>query len=62
MVEYFIDIAHQDKFRAEILTAKKVLLETLKRCELFKQVRQEKLNEIENLRKELKEIVELYSK
>ena len=59
MVEYFIDITHQDKFRAEILTAKKVLLETLKRCKLFKQVRQEKLDEIENLRNQLKNIIDL---
>ena len=61
MVEYFIDIINQNKFRTEILTAKRTLLECLKRCELFKQVIEQKLDEIEDLRNTLKEIIKLYS-
>ncbi len=56
MVQYFIDIQPQDKFRIEILTIQKNLLDCLKRCELFKQVREDKLKEIENLRRILKEL------
>jgi hypothetical protein len=56
MVQYFIDIQQQDRFRIEILTVQKHILDCLKRCEVFKQVREDKLKEIENLRKILKEL------
>ena len=58
-MDYFIEIKPQDKFRAEILTAQRQLLDCLKRCEMFKQVREAKLREIENLRSILKGVVEL---
>ena len=60
MTNYFIQVNQQDKFRIDILTAQKELLDCLKRCELFKQIRTEKLKEIENLRQILKELVTLY--
>ncbi|MFH1439770.1 MAG: hypothetical protein ABIG89_04335 [Candidatus Woesearchaeota archaeon] len=54
MVDYFIEVTPKDKFRIEILTAQKTLLTCLKRCEMFKQVREEKLREIDKLRTILK--------
>ncbi len=59
MVQYFIEITPQDRFRTEILTAQKTLLECLKRCEIFKQTRDKKVKEIENLRSVLKEVAVL---
>ena len=46
MVQYFIEITPQNKFRAEILTLQKNLLEGLKRCEAFKLIREEKTYQI----------------
>ncbi|MBT6040694.1 hypothetical protein HOH15_02070 [Candidatus Woesearchaeota archaeon] len=59
MADYFIQVNQQDKFRIDLLTVQKQLLDCLKRCELFKQIRSEKIKEIENLRQKLKELTTL---
>ena len=61
MTQYFIEVYPQDKLRIELLTAQRGLVDCMKRCEIFKRVREEKVKETANLKAKLKEVIVLFN-
>lgn len=58
-IDYFVKFFDKNHLYEEILLVQKTLINNLKRCELFKQLRKNKLEEIDKLREVVKEIIEL---
>lgn len=58
-IDYFVKFFDKNHLYEEILLVQKTLINNLKRCELFKQLRKNKLEELEKLRQIVKEILEM---
>jgi len=58
-IDYFVHFYSKDKLHEDILLAERTLINNLKRCEIFKHLRQEKLANIEKLKGILKELTDL---